>query len=114
MKQPKRVWDDALAKVHAEGCCRVCGSTRDLEAAHVIGRDRDAEITGPRGGRKLYVHPDSIVPLCGAFSESACHMAYDQGKLDLLPYLKPHEQTRAVEDAQGLIAALNRVTGGRA
>jgi hypothetical protein len=110
----RRDWSDALRKIHREGRCRVCGSERDIEAAHVIGRERDAELVGPRGGRYLYVHPDSVVPLCGAFSERACHMFYDRHEIDLLPHLTQAEQERAVADAGGLIAALNRVTGGRA
>jgi hypothetical protein len=107
----RREWHDARAKVEREGRCRVCGSTRDLEAAHIIARRCDAEMTGPRGGRYLYVHPDTIVPLCGAFSERACHMMYDRRSLDLLPYLHLHEQIRAVEDAGGIMSALKRLGG---
>jgi hypothetical protein len=104
---------DALAKVQREGC-RVCGERRDVEMAHIIGRDRDAVLTGPRGGEYIFVHPDSVVGLCGALTDNWHHSMYDRHELDLLPYLNQDEQKRAVEDAGGLIAALNRVTGGKA
>lgn len=111
-KQPRREWNDAIAKVEAEGCCRVCGATDYLDAAHIIGREHDALIVGPRGGESLYVHPDSIVPLCGSFARNDCHGMYDGRELDLLAHLTLHEQVRAVEDAGGIISALKRVSGG--
>ncbi len=107
-----RSWTDALAKVHREGRCRVCGEARDLEAAHVIGRKHDAVVVGLRGGKSIYVHPDSVVPLCGAFTDNWCHGKYDGRELDLLPYLHLHEQVRAVEDAGGIVSALKRTSGG--
>ena len=107
----KRSWDAAIAKVEEEGRCRVCGDTGFLNAAHVIGRKHDAEVIGPKGGKSRYVHPDSIVPLCGAFSENFCHGEYDQRRLDLLPYLNLYEQIRAVEDAGGIELARNRICG---
>lgn len=106
-----RSWGDALVKVHREGRCRYCGYMGDLDAAHIIGRKHDAVITGPRGGQTLYVHPDSIVPLCGAFSPNFCHQKYDQETLDLLPHLHLHEQIRAVEDAGGIESARKRIIG---
>ncbi len=107
----RRDWHDALRKLEEEGRCRVCGETRDLEAAHIIGRKHDAVIVGPRGGESLYVHPDSIVPLCGGFTDNFCHGAYDAHILDLLSYLHVHEQVRAVEDAGGIFSALRRISG---
>ena len=104
----QRDWSDAEEK---RGPCRVCGHSRDVDLAHVIGREHDAVITGPRGGKKIYVHKDSVVPLCGAFSESFCHRLYDQRQLDLLPYLDLYEQIRAVEDAGGIELARNRICG---
>ena len=106
-----RDWSAAITKVEEEGRCRVCGATDFLDAAHVIGRKHDPEVVGPRGGKKRFVHPDSIVPLCGAFSENFCHGEYDQRRLDLLPYLNLHEQIRAVEDAGGIELARNRICG---
>lgn len=54
--------------------------------------------------------PRNIVPLCGEVH----HPAYDQGKLDLLPYLSVEEQAYAVEiDPGGLMGALQRVTNAR-
>ena len=105
----KRDWGSALKKVQEEACCRVCGATDYLDAAHVIGREHDAKVVGPKGGRTIFVHPDSIVPLCGAFSKNFCHQSYDRRELDLLPYLNLYEQIRAVEDAGGIISALKRV-----
>lgn len=107
----RRDWRDAIRKVEREGRCRVCGETRDLEAAHVIGRQHDPVVVGPRGGKSLYVHPDCIVPLCGAFTENFCHAKYDRRSLDLLPYLHVHEQVRAVEDAGGIESARLRICG---
>lgn len=108
---PRR-WGDALRKVEEEGACRYCGSRTDyLEAAHVIARRCDPILSGPRGGQYRYVHPDSIVPLCGAFSLNKCHEKYDRHELDLLTRLKLHEEVRAVEDAGGIMGALKRVGG---
>ncbi len=90
----------------------MCGETRDLDAAHVIGRKHDPVLEGPRGGKSIYVHPDSTVPLCGGFTDNFCHAQYDARQLDLLPYLHLHEQVRAVEDAGGIISALRRISGG--
>jgi len=112
----RRDWSDARVKVAEEGCCRLCGhipaSESLLEAAHVIGRKHDPILSGPNGGKYVYVHPDSIIPLCGPFTHGNCHMRYDRGEVDLLPFLRLHEQVRAVEDADGIISALKKTTGG--
>lgn len=84
---------------------------RGLEASHIIGRRCDVEVVGPRGGKSLYVHPDTIVPLCGALTDNYCHGSYDAHAIDLLPYLHIHEQTRAVEDAGGIMSAMSRISG---
>ncbi len=108
----QRRWGSALSKCQREGRCRVCGETRDLEAAHIIGREHDALMTGPKGGQYLYVHQDSIVPLCGAFTDNYCHAKYDtHHTIDLLPYLTVEEQKRAVEEAGGIMSALKRISG---
>ena len=107
----KRDWSEAIKKVEKEGRCRVCGHNRFLGAAHVIGREHDAEVVGPKGGRTRFVHPDSVVPLCGSFSDYSCHELYDARRLDLLPYLNLYEQIRAVEDAGGIELARNRICG---
>lgn len=107
----RRDWREAQRKLEREGRCRVCGETRDLEAAHVIGRKHDAVMTGPRGGVYAFVHPDSIVPLCGGFAPNHCHGLYDARKIDLLPHLHLHEQVRAVEDAGGIESARLRICG---
>lgn len=104
----RRDWQDALAKVAAEGVCRVCGSTLRVEAAHVIGRARDRR----RPDGIVRVDPDSVVPLCGpATSSGTCHGRYDAHELDLAPYLTAEEGARAVLDAGGLWAAVRRVSG---
>ena len=98
----KRDYTAGRAKVDEEGVCRVCGSSWRLEAAHVIPRSR----VRPGMGED----PRNIVPLCG----DQCHPAYDQGRLDLLPYLTASEQAYAVEiDPGGLMGALQRVTNAR-
>ena len=116
-KSLRRDWTDARAKVEREACCRFCGfsgaSQSLLEAAHIIGRKHDPILAGPRGGKYIYVHPDSTIPLCGPFTHGNCHMEYDQGNIDILPHLTLHEQVRAVEDAGGIVSALRRTTGER-
>jgi 5-methylcytosine-specific restriction endonuclease McrA len=108
-RQVKRDWSEALRKLERECCCRVCGSTTDLQAAHTIGRARqDVEVVGPRGGKTLVVKEDSIIPLC-----QPCHEAYDARRLDLLPYLFLPEQVAAVEAAGGIASANARLSGSR-
>lgn len=106
--QPKRDWRGAIEKIESEGCCRVCGDSGYVDAAHTIGRAKqDKEIEGPRGGKCLYVNPDSVVPLC-----SSHHRMYDSRRLDLLPYLYLPEQVNAVEAAGGIALANKRLSGG--
>lgn len=95
----RRDWKAARAKVDAEGCCRVCGSPDDVQAAHTVGRSYD-----PPTGK---VRPIDIVPLCGL-----CHRAYDGRSLDLLAHLTYAEQAAAVEHL-GLARAAHRLTGKR-
>jgi hypothetical protein len=101
--QPKRLWDDARAKVEAEGC-RCCFRPA-VETAHIIGRHCDQPKT--EGSKTLYVHPDSVVGLCVAH-----HRAYDARELDLLGHLTPEEEARAVLDAGGLELARRRLAPG--
>lgn len=99
---PKRDWRDAVAKIRDEAACRVCGAAEDLEAAHVTGRRHDAQ----KLDGTLYVHPDSVLPLCREH-----HLLYDTHRLDLMPYCKLKEQVRAVEDAGGIMSAMSRISG---
>lgn len=93
----RRNWTAAREKVMAEGRCRVCRQTGNgLEAAHVMGRKYD----DPSG----HVDPNDVVPLC-----RPCHTAYDQRRLDLLPYLTLPEQARAVSHV-GIARALRRTS----
>lgn len=94
----KRDWGAARAKVDDEGCCRVCGGTWNIEAAHIIPRSR---ITS--GGEDAR----NIVPL-----DRMCHVAYDEGTLDLLPHLTLDEQAYAAE-LVGLAEAYQRITNER-
>lgn len=103
-KQVRRDWSDAEIKRQP---CRVCGNP-NAELAHLIGRSRDVVLRGPRGGEYRYVHPDSVVPLC-----SEHHRLYDERRLDLLPHATLEEQIRAIEDAGGIVAAYERLTGER-
>lgn len=111
--QPRRSWAQAREKVEKEGCCRVCGESEPLEAAHLIGRHADPELYGPRGGVIRFVLPESIVPLCGSTPERrGCHQTYDERKLDLLPYLSIEEQCEATRAAGGIALAYKRLTSG--
>jgi len=101
-----RDWKEARAKVDREGCCRVCQSTVDVQAAHVVGRRNDELIIGPRGGRRRRVAAVDVIPLC-----PGCHGRYDRRVLDLLPYLTWEEQAAAVA-ACGLAGAVRRICGG--
>ena len=91
---PKRIWDDI--QTDAMTPCRYCGHVGQTERAHISGRRFDR----PKPGKRtLWVNPDDIVPLCGPATDSAsCHFKFDAGLLDLMPYLTPAEQVRAVEN----------------
>lgn len=101
-----RDWKEARAKVDREGCCRVCQSPVDVQAAHVIGRRNDECVVGPRGGSRRLVRAVDVVPLCPRH-----HDAYDRRELDLLPYLTWEEQAAAVASC-GLAGAVRRICGG--
>lgn len=99
-----RHWSAAHEKVKAEAICRVCslgaGSmTIPVDPAHIIPRSR----VKPGPGED----PRNICPLC-----RDCHRAFDEGKLDLLPYLTRDEQAYAVE-LVGLYEAYRRTTNER-
>ena len=108
LRPPLRIWDDARAKVELEGECRL-GARQDcegkLEAAHVIGCDRDQHpIEGLDGdgnqraelwGKGWYVAPERIVPLC-----TRHHRLYDAHQVDLLGRLHLAEELQAVADSR--------------
>ncbi len=100
----RREWGEARQKLADEGVCRVCGTARSLEAAHVAGRKYDERVSK----NKAVVHPDDIVPLCRDH-----HTDFDHHKLDLLPYLTVPEQVRAVAHL-GIMGALRRISGREA
>jgi hypothetical protein len=93
----KRDWTAAREKCDGRGLPRV-------PAARPGGRAHHPSKPGQALGGE---HPDNIVPLC-----RGCHRGYDQGRLDLLPYLTRSEQAKAVE-LHGLIGALRRITNER-
>lgn len=96
-----RDWKAAWAKVVDEGTCRVC-DRRATDPAHIIPRSRvSASASGPGEDAR------NIVPLC-----RLCHTAFDEGTLDLLPYLRRDEQAYAVE-LVGLFEAYRRTTNER-
>lgn len=101
MKQ--RVWTEGANAKRAEGC-RVCGY-HEVELAHVTGRTHDKPRTP--GAKTVYVEPESVVPLCKEH-----HVAYDSHRLDLLSYLHPAEQVRAVEDLGSIESARRRLCPG--
>lgn len=89
-KKLRRDWGDAQAKCSAEGKCRGCGLTvkelvrlnRYIQAAHTVGTTYDPAHESPQFDR--YVHPDSVIPLCGPSTDTGtCHQLYDARRLDL-------------------------------
>lgn len=99
-----RDYTDAREKVDAAGCCRVCGDTGDLQAAHIVPRS-----LAPTGGED----PRNIVPLCGPRHSPSCHVRYDAGHLDLEPFLTADEQAYAVTLTGSLTGALRVIRGTR-
>jgi 5-methylcytosine-specific restriction endonuclease McrA len=98
----RRDWKEARQKVEREGFrCRVCRSSFQVEAAHVIPRS-----LAPGVGTNMSA--DNIVPLC-----RECHVEYDQHRLDLLPALTLPEQVAAVRQAGGIALAYRRTTNER-
>lgn len=98
----KRDWRAAREKVDAEGC-RVCGSRFAVEAAHIVSRAR----LGPGPAED----PLNIVPLCGNQGCDA-HRSFDEGSLDLLPFLSLEEQGY-VAKLVGIAEAFQRTTNAR-
>lgn len=105
-RQQKRDWSAARAKVDREGECRLWGGRQGecegrLEAAHLIGRDRDSvpliaqEGDGFRTGPVIRVAPERIVPLCARH-----HGMYDRHEVDLLGRLHLVEELQAVADSR--------------
>ncbi len=80
--------------------CLVCGARDGVDPAHVTPR--------ARGGCD---HPDCVVPLC----RFRCHRAFDDGRLDLLPYLEPRHRAELAHALQhlGVIELLERLTAER-
>lgn len=115
----RRDWSDARQKVEDEGRCRLCSATGiKLDAAHLIGRRFDRPRVEGSSTRVLYVHPDSIVPLCAnqvvetggeARVRVGCHYQYDAGDVSLLSVVTLDEQLRAVQDAGGIELARLRL-----
>jgi 5-methylcytosine-specific restriction endonuclease McrA len=98
----RRNWKEARQKVEREGFrCRVCRSSFQVEAAHVIPRS-----LAPGVGTNMSA--DNIVPLC-----RECHVEYDQHRLDLLPALTLPEQVAAVQQAGGIALAYKRTANVR-
>lgn len=102
MSQPDRNWSDALRKLEPFVCRNCKRHDRGLDLAHTVGRKYDE-----KRGKRLYVHPDSVVPLC-----RIDHQLYDAHKLNILPVLTLGEQLKAVE-LVGLARAYKRLTGDR-
>src|SRR3954449_8836523 len=91
---PRRDWRDANAK---RGPCRYCGRRDQIELAHIAGRRFDRP-TKP-GAKTLRVNPDSVIPLCGPFGDSAaCHTRFDHGEIDLWDCVTVEEIEQAIEE----------------
>ena len=108
---PRRDWSDARQKVQDEGRCRLCSATGiKIDAAHVLGRRFDRPRVEGSSTKVLYVHPDSIVPLCASTPDRVgCHYRYDAGEVSILAVLTRAEQVRAVQDAGGIELARRRI-----
>jgi hypothetical protein len=98
----KRDMAAARAKAEEQGC-RICGSTFTVEAAHILSRARIKP--GPAEDLR------NIVGLCG-FRGCDAHRSFDEGSLDLLPFLTFAEQAYAVE-LVGMAEAFQRITNTR-
>lgn len=99
--QPRRDWSQAERK---RTICRNCGAEENLTLAHIAGRAFDQPKTwNGQPSKTLFVHPDSVVCLCGPVGDTrSCHSRFDRHELDLLGKLTPEEEARAVLDLQGL------------
>lgn len=103
---PKRDWSEALAKVEAEGRCRVCrvsSQKRKVDAAHTLGRRYDR----PGEDGVIVVRAVDTCPMC-----RPCHGDYDAHRLDLVPHLSHAEMAAAVGHV-GIVSALRRLQGRR-
>jgi hypothetical protein len=121
----RRDWSDARRKIEDEGRCRLCSVTGvKIDAAHVLARRYDRPRVAGSSTKVLYVHPDSVLPLCSdSVVESStgpdgvpenrvrpgCHTRYDAGEVSILAVLTPDEQLRAVQDAGGIELARRRI-----
>lgn len=110
MTRITRKWSEARAKCDAEGC-RVCGTSQNVEAAHIIGTALDRfDLDGsPHPTKTWPVYAVRIVPLCGPFPEG-CHGDYDHKRLSIEPYLTKEEAAQAVLDAGSIGLALRRIS----
>ena len=94
-----RDWDTSIDKVLLDGECRICGSTANLDPAHLWPRSL--------GGNE---DPYNICALC-----RDCHNAFDHREIDLGPHLTLAEKQKVVELAEihgrrdGLNAAHERL-----
>jgi len=79
--------------------CLACGSSGGVDPAHLVPRSR--------GGCD---DPDCVVALC-----RLCHRAFDDGRLDLLPFLEPRHRSELAHALShlGLIELLERLTAER-
>jgi hypothetical protein len=107
----RRDWSDARRKIEDEGRCRLCSATGiKIDAAHVLGRRYDRPRVEGSSTKVLYVHPDSVIPLCSSTPDRVgCHYRYDAGEVSILAVLTPDEQLRAVTDAGGIELARRRI-----
>lgn len=96
-----RDWTDMREKIEREQFCRVGGSLHSPpDPAHIIQRSRVPAGMGAE-------HQDNCIPLC-----RRCHQAYDERRLDILPYLSKEEMGYVVL-LVGMLSALERVTNRR-
>ena len=101
----KRDYTAGRAKIDEEnGQCRVCGSTFQVECAHLVARSQ----CGPGVGED----PRNLIPLCRTHHRQLDRQ--DMPYLDVLPYLSAEEQAYAVQIHPGkLVGAYRRLTNDR-
>lgn len=85
-------------EVVKDRACIVCGA-HPCDPAHLIDRSLVSVEAGD--------DPRAVVPLC-----RLCHRDYDDGELDLTPYLEPHWRSSVAWAVEviGLFRALRRIS----
>jgi hypothetical protein len=100
-----RTTDDQKRRVAGLACIVCAEHAGHCHPAHVVPRSH------PKMTDEAANSTRAVVPLC--FTD---HRAYDDGKIDLLPYLEPawRDAQEWAAGAVGLASAMRTITGGAA